>query len=273
MSKYVLAIDAGNTRIKFGWFESAADPTHLPDCLEFAAVRCDEAPPWSIIRTWAGGSGSDWQGAITGSNPRAVQTVQREWPTDFAAPVILSDYRDFPLTIALPFPERVGIDRLLNAVAGSVVRRSGQGVVIVDSGTATTIDALDAEGRFVGGAILPGLELSAKALHHYTALLPEIPRSDFSADAPAPIGRDTSSALQSGIYWGQVGAIAQLVERVSSSLATKPGGRCLVLLTGGGAPVLRPQLPVHYQWEPALPMQGLALTMAAKARQRPGQRT
>ena len=261
MSSLLLAIDAGNTRVKFGLFDSPSDAPGLPICGEFAAVHCDEPAPWTTIRNWVDDDRLHLRCVMTGSNPRALAALRAEWPSDFPEPETLTNHLDFPLTIALPSPERVGIDRLLNAVAANSLRASGQPAIIVDSGTATTVDALNSDGAFVGGAILPGLELSARALHEYTALLPEVPRTDFTSEGPQPVGHDTISALRSGIFWGQVGAITHLVDRLSQALHDPRAPACLTLLTGGGGPLLRPHLPSAYRWEPALPMQGLALTV------------
>jgi type III pantothenate kinase len=102
--------------------------------------------------------------------------------------------------------------------------------VIVDAGSAITVDAVDAKGRFIGGAIAPGPELQARALHEHTALLPLVP---FAKPASA-LGKDTEQAIQSGIYWGGVGAVAELVRQVSKHAGEHPQ----LFVTGGHGQLL-----------------------------------
>src|SRR5205085_7856667 len=87
--------------------------------------------------------------------------------------VVVSPGR-LPLATALPQPEKAGIDRLFNAVAVNSRRRPNAAAVVVDAGSAVTVDLVDEHGVFRGGAILPGLRLMAQALHDYTALLPAV---------------------------------------------------------------------------------------------------
>ncbi|MCA9071622.1 MAG: type III pantothenate kinase, partial [Planctomycetaceae bacterium] len=151
-----------------------------------------------------------------------------------------------------------GIDRLLNAVAANCVRSKNQPALIVDSGTATTVDTVDQTGAFMGGSILPGFELSARALHHYTALLPLIPLDELNGPKkPIPVGTNTRAAMQSGLYWGQVGAVRELLARSCRSFGFE---NPLTLLTGGGGALLAAEFP-EAQWFPHLSLQGLALVL------------
>ena len=108
----------------------------------------------------------------------------------------------------------VGIDRLLAAVAANRLRNPKRPAVIVDLGTAITVDLVDAEGVFRGGAILPGIAISARAMHDYTDLLPHIPMAELEEPPPA-LGRATVPAMRSGLYWGAVGAVRELIERLA----------------------------------------------------------
>ncbi len=105
-------------------------------------------------------------------------------------------------------PGEVGADRLLNALAAHHLYRGP--LIVIDFGTATTFDVVDADGAYLGGVIAPGINLSIEALHRAAARLPRIgigrPQS--------VIGRDTVPAMQSGIYWGYVGLIEGLVARI-----------------------------------------------------------
>jgi type III pantothenate kinase len=151
------------------------------------------------------------------------------------------------------------MDRLLNAVAANVLRKRHQPALIVDSGTATTVDAVNSAGAFLGGAILPGFDLCARALHHYTALLPLIPLEELSESVPTSLGKNTRAAMQSGLFWGQVGAVKELLLQASRTLACDDP---LILVTGGGGALLMQELP-NAHWLPHLSLQGLALAIDA----------
>ena len=85
--------------------------------------------------------------------------------------------------------------------------------MIVDVGTAITVDLVSADGAFLGGSILPGIQMAARALHHFTDLLPLVNVSDLSTPPP-PLGTSTESAMQAGLFWGAVGAIRQLIDQL-----------------------------------------------------------
>ena len=120
---------------------------------------------------------------------------------------------DLPLEVRLERPDMVGIDRLVDAVAVNRLREPGRPAVIVDVGTAITVDLVSADGAFLGGAILPGIQMSARALHEFTDLLPLVDVSELTAPPPA-LGTATESAMESGLFWGAVGAIRQLIEQL-----------------------------------------------------------
>src|SRR5207253_7517113 len=123
----------------------------------------------------------------------------------------------------------VGSDRLVNAVAA--LRRWGAPAVVIDFGTATTYDALSPDGEFLGGAIVPGIEISAEALWER---VPHLPRVDVQPPTRA-IGGSTAEALQSGLFYGTIGQVEGVVRRFRREL----GSGARVVATGGLAPVLR----------------------------------
>ena len=124
-------------------------------------------------------------------------------------------------------PRQVGADRLVNAVAAHE-KYTGP-LIIVDFGTATTFDLIDSSGSYLGGVISPGINLSLEALDLAAAKLPRI-----NVKRPTSvIGRDTVSAMQSGVYWGYVGLIEGLIARMSEEFGDKPK----VIATGGLAPL------------------------------------
>ncbi len=257
----VIVVDAGNTRVKFAWME-CDQAGGVPRTLGFVAISVGQPLPVDTIHEWVR-EGQPKRVIVDGSNPPEVDRVLREWPLAGARPQRLGTRKNLPLVIEVDFPDKVGIDRLLNAIAANARRLPGQIAIVIDSGTATTVDLVDETGAFRGGAILPGFELGAKALHQYTALLPLIQHHRLHDRVPAAVGRHTTEALESGLYWGHVGAVKQLIESIRSEHPTPPGVSApLVMLSGGAAPVLRPHLG-DVQWEPALCLQGLALAAIA----------
>ncbi len=257
----MIVVDAGNTRVKFSWME-LPQRGGVPCTLGFVAIPLGGELPVDTLQEWVR-DGQPRQAIVDGSNPSEVERVLREWPPVGPLPQRLRNRAHLPLVIEVEFPERVGIDRLLNAIAVNARRLPDQLAIIIDSGTATTVDLVDGAGAFRGGAILPGFELGAKALHQYTALLPLIQHHRWHDRVPPAVGRNTTEALESGLYWGHVGAVKQLLQLMLSVSPSPPSAPPpLVMLSGGAAPVLRPHLGDVF-WEPALCLQGMALAAAA----------
>jgi type III pantothenate kinase len=143
-----------------------------------------------------------------------------------ALPLTVVAPSHIPISTALARPDRTGPDRLLAAWAAS--RIYGAPVIVVDLGTATTVDAVDADGFFLGGAIAPGLELAADALAEGTARLPRI-------DVRLPdeaIGTDTASAIASGVVIGHIGTVRELAQRMHARIAERAAAT-KVVITGG----------------------------------------
>ncbi|MFL5681033.1 MAG: type III pantothenate kinase [Chloroflexota bacterium] len=165
-----------------------------------------------------------------------------------------------PLAIRVDRPEQVGADRLVNALAAQ--RLHGTPAVVVDFGTATTLDCVAQDGAYVGGAIAPGLELGLEALAARTAKLPRI---ELRAPDRA-IGRDTVSAMQSGTIFGYQALAAGLLARVRTELADAAGiapSDVKAILTGGlsAAPWAR-SLEGIDAIDPDLTLRGLAILHA-----------
>jgi len=260
MSEHVtLAVDVGNTRIKFGVFESAAtkeSQPELPVCRAALALPVTEVlDSGKITAHFEAWRKKLNRGAVAGVNPAAIARVVSGWPVKiWPAPTVVERADELPLEVNVDSPDKVGIDRLLDAVAANVLRRPEQPVVIVDAGTATTVNLVSAAGAFEGGAILPGLDLGARALHEHTALLPQIDVQVLLTTPAAPLGRDTRAAISSGLWFGQIGAIRELVARLSELTDRPP----LVLVTGGNGRWLAPALGSDVRSEPDLALRGLA---------------
>jgi type III pantothenate kinase len=109
----------------------------------------------------------------------------------------------------------VGSDRLLGAVAANRLRQANRSAGVVDMGTATTVNFIAADGAFEGGAILPGPLTALRSLHQATASLPSLGPETIEEPPPA-IGKSTLEAMASGAFWGAVGAVQELVARMTA---------------------------------------------------------
>ena len=166
---------------------------------------------------------------VASVNPPALARLRAVAPADGpASPLAARD--DFPIPIATDVaePEKVGVDRLLAALAA--YRRTGGACVIVDCGTAVTVDAVDSGGVFLGGAIFPGRDMMARALADGTAQLPHV---EGGAAPESVIGKSTEEAILAGLVHGTAGALDSLV----AGAMMEVGLHAHVLVTGGDARV------------------------------------
>lgn len=127
-------------------------------------------------------------------------------------PMVVGPHLDLGITIKIKNPEEAGADRLVNAVAGYAA--FGGPLLVVDSGTACTVDCVSAKGEYLGGVILPGINISIEALVSRTAKLPRIEM----AKPKKPIGDSTVEAMRSGIYYGMVGQLKELIRVLGASM-------------------------------------------------------
>lgn len=140
-------------------------------------------------------------------------------------PYVIGDNTFLGIAVRIEKPSEAGADRLVNAVGGHI--KYGGPLIIIDSGTATTFDVVAVDGGWEGGAIAPGINLSMQALHQAAAKLPRV-----AIEKPERIiGKDTVSAMQSGIFWGYVGLIEYLVAAIEAEY----GQKMRVIATGGVA--------------------------------------
>ena len=146
-------------------------------------------------------------------------------------------------------PREVGADRIVNAVAATH-RWSGP-IVVVDFGTATTFDCVNARGEYVGGAIAPGFKISEEALFSRTAQLPRVE----VAKPPSPIGSNTVHAMQSGLFYGYLGLVDNLAMRCRDAL--DPEAR--IVATGGMANLLGSASEVIDEVDTWLTLRGLSI--------------
>jgi type III pantothenate kinase len=239
--------DVGNTRIKWGLCSSTA-------VTGTCSLPPDDPSTWQRQRQLWGLSGPQpW--VVTGVHPARRERLV-DWLRHQGDEVLVVDDPSLlPLRVLVARPDHVGIDRLLDGVAANSRRSPGRPAIVVDAGSAVTVDYLDESGAFTGGAIAPGMRLMAQALHAYTALLPliELPR-----EVPSLPGTATIPAMEAGIFWSVAGGVQALLREFTARSAQPPE----VFLTGGDAPLLHTVLPGTDHW-PAMTLEGIRLTAEA----------
>ncbi len=150
--------------------------------------------------------------------------------------------------ICVENPHELGTDRVVNAVAAHYLYP--EPVIVIDLGTATTFDVISKSGDYLGGVIAPGVSITSEALFNRTAVLPRI---EF-VEPKDVIGRNTISAMQSGIFFGYIGLIENIIKHIEQELAYKT----MVVATGGYAQLIA-RIPVIQKVEPNLTLIGLQL--------------
>lgn len=247
----LLAIDIGNTNLTLGVFQGellvhgwrlSTDRLRMPDeyglqlvgLLEHASLRTENL------------EGVVMASVVPPLTGRLVAAVSTYLGQD---PLLITPELDTGIVLRVDQPASVGADRVANAVA--VKELFGGPACVVDFGTATTFDALDAEGNYLGGAIAPGIGIAADALVASTAQLPRV-----QLEAPASvIGRNTVSAMQAGIVYGYVGLLEGLVARFRQEL----GDGMRVIATGGLAQFVGDHTGVIQHVAPWLTLDGLRI--------------
>ena len=159
-----------------------------------------------------------------------------------------NEYLGDLIKIDVDKPNEVGVDRLINSYAGLNLYNSP--LIIIDFGTATTFDLVDSSGSYIGGIICPGVNLSIQSLAHNTAKLPLIEIKKVEK----LIGKDTASAIESGIYWGYVSLVGGLIDRLKKQNGFKDAN---IIATGGLSGMFRGDLSQIQHYEPDLTLKGL----------------
>jgi len=240
--KELMAVDIGNSQMKFGrYLRSAIDTVvGLP---QPSQVIIDNLPKFQQLelglREEPLEEGTEW---LISSVRDENLSLLRQWlrenrPKDSVR--ILSQ-RDIRMPVEVDEPEKIGLDRLCNALAATSLAKRNEPVLIVDIGSAVTFDVVSGDGRFLGGAIMPGFRASAVTLQKISHCLPVIETDDLRF--PSYPGRNTVAAIETGLFWGMVGAIRQFL-----AFAQEGHEQALLLLTGGDAfPVLEALLNPNF---------------------------
>ncbi len=249
----LIAVDVGNSRIKLGLFRQGV-AVGLPEP-QATLHLTGRLPEFDQLDAWLASPHPEkalrWH---IGSVNRPAASRLIDWLRDHRPDdeIVLLTSGDLPLVVKLPRPDMVGVDRLLDGLAANRLRTPGRPAVVVDAGSAITVDLVDADGAFLGGAILPGIAMSARALHEFTDLLPQIDMAEL-AEPPPALGTATVAAMRSGLFWGTVGAVRQLVEQLTGNHNAE------VFLTGGAGPVVAKLMGKSAQYVPHLTLAGIAL--------------
>ena len=250
----LLAIDAGNTNLVFALVDRGAIKTRWRIATD-PRRTADEYAVWlHQLLELEGYAKRDVDAVIIGTVvPRALHNLEVLSSKYFGVTPLIAGQGEaaWPIAFDVDEPHNVGADRALNAIAAHA-KHPGD-LIIIDFGTATTFDLVDASGAYKGGIIAPGINLSLDALVSAAAKLPRI-----AIEAPAGnsvIGRTTQDQMLIGIYWGYVAMIEGLAERIKQEL-DRP---VKVIATGGLATLFDKHTSAFDAIEPDLTIQGLSL--------------
>jgi type III pantothenate kinase len=247
-----VVVDIGNTRMKWGRCRDGRVTEVLRLSLDDEAaweLELAKLPAQSLARKWA----------VASVNPPALHRFLT-WAYKHGTTVVFERYTQLPIRINVDEPDKVGIDRLFGAVAAKAMVPANTPAITVDIGTAATVNLIDAEGVFQGGAIFPGPRLMARALHDFTAKLP-LSEPTGSADYQAP-AKNTADAIRAGITFALGGGVVQITAALADGLPVPPW----MFVTGGGAHLFDGyQLPwiAETRRVPELILEGIRITAEA----------
>ena len=247
----LLAIDVGNTNLTLGVFRGE----QLLHDWRLKTDRDQTVDGWGVLirnlLMLAGLSANEINGVVISSVVPSLNNSLRRMAERYfrLTPLFVDAALETGLTIAIDNPAEVGADRIANSVAA--FERFGGPCVAVDFGTAINFDVVQADGSYVGGLLCAGVEVAAKALFTNTAKLPQI-----EVTRPAKlIGTSTVGALQSGLFYGSLGLLDGILERLLAEL----GSATTVVGTGGQAHVICPASKYVQEVDEHLTLKGLRL--------------
>jgi type III pantothenate kinase len=242
----LLVINVGNTRLAVAAFVAGE--------LKFVK-RIPHAQSADV----AGAVGEAWKliedpthASVAGAsvNPNVMETIEHAVVQATGKPVEwVGRELDLPIKVLTDDPAATGVDRVLNIAAA--YEQMGKACVVVDAGTAITIDCCDETGAFLGGAIAPGVSVQLDALNKYTA---KLPRPKFAAPEPG-FGKSTEQAILQGVFHGIRGMVKELVESYAMELGNWPD----IIATGGDSATLFADWELIHAVSPDLTLYGIAL--------------
>jgi type III pantothenate kinase len=250
----LIAVDIGNSSTKIGWGFGPPAAGGLPTPGETKSFVTGQPLP-DTLRNFLPKQGCRWQiASVHREGTRLLQSwLEANRPRD---EVCVLTHCELPLVVRVEFPDRVGLDRLAAAVAANALRRPGSPAIVIDAGSAITVDLVAGDGAFEGGVILPGFQMSAQALFGADLLpLAQLAPND---EPPPIIGRSTEGAIRSGLFWGAVGAAREIISRVTAQLDRPPE----IYVTGGDLRQLAEQFGGDARYVPNMVLSGIAVAAA-----------
>ncbi len=240
----ILAVDIGNTNINIGSFQGKKLITHFCVGNKCLVNKKSTFPLESSILN------ESKYIVVASVNPKTETNFYKYLGKKHKKKVLVIGREIKPMIpILVENPKKLGIDRLLNALAA--YRRTKTSTIVIDFGTAITIDMVSKEGEFMGGLILPGIRTSAYALNKQTALLPEI-----DVKRPAKIiGNNVENAIKAGIYFGTVGSIVYIIREVRRVY----GNLQYTIATGGDAKTFKKDISEIDKFIPRLTLDGIRI--------------
>jgi type III pantothenate kinase len=245
----LVVVNVGNTRVAVASFVAG-------ELGEVVRVPVDQPEEWTeqIGQAWLNVQNRDNAAIVAASVNPALEEAVANAVTDVADRRVVWIGKDLevPYPVLTEQPEQTGVDRVLASAAA--YEQMGKACVVVDAGTAITVNLCDDKGNFLGGAIAPGVRLQLESLHDHTAKLPAV---RFAAPTD-PVGKSTQQAILHGVFHGIRGMVKELVENYATELGQWPE----IIATGGDAATLFADWDLIHAIAPNLTLYGIALAYA-----------
>ena len=246
----LVAIDIGNTNILIGIIDSKGLIQNQHRIFTVDLLNKEKSTLIELDNIFNDlNSISDYNFIIASVVPEACNHLNHILKKiNISANILSSTDKVLGMKIDIDKPSELGTDRIVNAIAA--VDEYKAPLIVIDFGTATTFDIIDSDGTYKGGLICPGIKLSIKSLNSDTAQLPLVDLKRTST----VIGRDTKSAIESGIYWGYVSLVEGLIEKIQNEMGLE---ECTVVGTGGFSHIFREDIKKINYFNDDLTLKGL----------------
>jgi type III pantothenate kinase len=247
----LLVIDVGNSNIVLGIYDNGSLVRHWRISTDKSRTSDEYGIMFQSLFSLASLSFSQIKAIIISSVVPPLTGVLEALCRDFFSlpPYVVGPGIKTGMQIQYDNPREVGADRIVNAVAG--YEKYGSSLIIVDFGTATTFDYVNGKGEYCGGAIAPGLAISLEALFQRAS---KLPRVDICRP-PHAIAKNTVNSMQSGVFYGYVGLVDGIVERIRQESRDNPR----VIATGGLATLIAPESKTIDEVDELLTLEGLRI--------------
>lgn len=247
----ILVIDVGNTNIVLGVYKGKELLHHWRLSTNRSATVDEYGMNMHNLFHYAGIRMEQIEGVIISSVVPPLMRALEQLCLKYVrkAPLVVGPGIKTGLNIRYENPREVGADRIVNSVAGIV--KYGAPLIVVDFGTATTFDYIDASGSYLGGAIVPGIGISTEALYQRAAKLPRIEL----VKPKSVIGRNPVTSMQAGIIFGYAGQVDGIVNRIRKEFQVTPR----VVATGGLAELISSESETIEEVDPLLTLEGLRI--------------